>query len=162
MSKEAVIAHLARWGKSEKDIIDCGDSTATVALAAAAIGVEQDRIAKSLAIYHAEGAVIVVAAGGAKLDNRKFKDQFGYKPRMLSGEDTLRLTSHAPGGVCPFALPAGVDVYLDVSLRQFESVFPACGTPTSAIELTQTELEACSLSKGWVDVCKEQADKIEA
>ena len=154
MSKESVVAHLAKWGKSERDIIECEASTATVALAAAAIGVEPARIAKTLALYHGDGAILIVAAGDAKLDNQKFKAQFGHKAKMLTGEDTLRFTSHSPGGVCPFGIPQGVDVYLDDSLKRFESVFPACGTPTSSIELTLPEMEACSCSKGWIDVCK--------
>ena len=155
MSKETALAHLARWGKTESDVIDTGASTATVALAAQQIGVQPERIAKSLAVYAKEGgAFLVIAAGTARLDNQKFKARFGFKARMLSGEDTLALTGYQPGGVCPFGLPEGVEVYLDRSLEGFESIFPACGTNSSAIEMTLDELEECSLSKGWVDVCK--------
>ena len=155
MSKQSALAHLAKWGKSESDIIDTGESTATVALAAAQIGVEPERIAKSLAVYAKEGgALLVIAAGTARLDNQKFKAQFGFKARMLSGEDTATLTGHQPGGVCPFGLPEGVAVYLDRSLEGFETVYPACGTSSSAIKLTLPELEKFSTSKGWVDVCK--------
>ncbi|MCL2579180.1 MAG: YbaK/EbsC family protein [Oscillospiraceae bacterium] len=152
MSRESALAHLAEWGKAS-EIIEPGD-TATVALAARAIGVQPARIAKTLAVYRGESALLVVAAGTARLDNRKFKDTFVIKPRMLSGEDTLRLTSHQPGGVCPFGIPDEVEVYLDASLKAFESVFPACGTATTSIELTLSELEKISRSKGWVDVCK--------
>ena len=155
MSKQSAINHLAKWGKSESDVIDTGESTATVALAAQAIGVVPERIAKTLAVYGREGgALLVLASGTARLDNQKFKAQFGFKPRMLSPEDALELTGHQPGGVCPFGLPEGAQVYLDRSLEGFESVFPACGSMSSSIELTLPELEECSLSKGWVDVCK--------
>jgi len=153
MSWETARDHLAKWGK-EKDVIEPGVSTATVALAAAAIGVEPARIAKTLAVYRGKSALLVVAAGTARLDNRKFKEQFAFKPRMLSGEDTFRITSHQPGGVCPFGIPEEVEVFLDASLKVFESVFPACGTATTSIELTLAELKEISGSKGWVDVCK--------
>ena len=153
LSRETAHAHLAKWGR-EGDIIIPEVSTATVELAALAIGVEPARIAKTLSVYHEETALLVVAAGDAKLDNRKFKDRFGHKPRMLNADDALRLTGHNVGGVCPFGLPDGAEVYLDVSMRRFETVFPACGTANSAIELTLPELEEYSLSKGWVDVCK--------
>ena len=156
MSKQLALAHLAKWGKSEQDVIESGESTATVELAAQAIGVRPERIAKSLGLCTAQGdgALLVLAAGTARLDNRKFKEHFGFKPRMLSGQDTQRLTGHPPGGVCPFGLPEGTEVYLDVSLKGLGSVFPACGTPNSSIEMTLDELEQCSISKGWVDVCK--------
>jgi len=155
MSKKSALEHLARWGKGESDVIDTGESTATVALAAQAIGVEPERIAKSLAVYAKDnGALLVLAAGTARLDNQKFKAQFGFKPKMLTPQDTLELTGHQPGGVCPFGLPEGVEVYLDCSLEDFETVYPACGTTSSAIKLTLAELRECSLSKGWVDVCK--------
>ena len=155
MSKEAALAHLAKWGKSESNIIDTGQSTATVALAARAIGVRPERIAKSLAVYtQGGGALVLVVGGTARLDNQKFKARFDFKPRMLSPQDTFELTGYQPGGVCPFGLPEGVEVYLDRSLEGFESVFPACGSASSSIELTLSELEQYSLSKGWVDVCK--------
>ena len=153
MSMESVRAHLAKWGK-DKDILVAEVSTATVTLAAQAFGVEPERIAKTLALYSADSAILVVAAGDARLDNKKFKLCFGFKPKMLSSEDTLRFTNHSPGGVCPFGVPEDVEVFLDVSLKRFGSVFPACGTANSAIELTLSELELCSNSKGWVDVCK--------
>ena len=153
MSMESARAHLAKWGR-DKDIMVSQASTATVALAAKAFGVEPERIAKTLALYRGDGAILVVAAGDAKLDNKKFKFCFECKPKMLSPEDTLNLTTHEPGGVCPFGVPEQVDVFLDSSLQRFESVFPACGTASSAIELVLSELELYSQSKGWVDVCK--------
>ena len=155
MSKQSAIQHLAKWGKCESDIIDTGESTATVTLAAQAIGVPHGRIAKTLALYAKEtGALLVLVSGTARLDNQKFKAQFGFKPKMLSAQDTPLLTGHQPGGVCPFGLPGGAQVYLDRSLEGFESVYPACGSPSSSIELTLPELEKCSQSEGWVDVCK--------
>jgi prolyl-tRNA editing enzyme YbaK/EbsC (Cys-tRNA(Pro) deacylase) len=97
--------------------------------------------------------MIIVTAGDMKLDNRKFKDRFGFKARMLSAEEALACTGHAVGGVCPFALPPGIAVYLDVSMQRFETVFPACGSGNSAIELNLDELNEYSQSLGWVDVC---------
>lgn len=153
MSIEAVKEYLRRFQK-DGDVIEFDVSTATVPLAAAALGTEPERIAKSISLQQEDGAVIVVAAGDARIDNRKFKDHFGYKAKMLPAQDVLRLTGHAVGGVCPFALPETVPVYLDVSMQRFETVFPACGTSNSAIELTLKELEEYSQSRGWVDVCK--------
>ena len=154
MSMESARAHLAAWGK-DKDILMAQTSTATVALAAEAFGVEPERIAKTLAVYGVEdNALLIVAAGDARLDNKKFKLRFGLKPRMLNAQDTPRLTSHQPGGVCPFGVPETAQVYLDTSLKRFESVFPACGCANSAIELTLPELEQYSGAGGWVDVCK--------
>ena len=153
MSVEQVRAYLDRWGKG-KNIIEMDISTATVELAAAAHGVIPARIAKSMALrYGDSGAVMVVTAGDTKIDNKKFRAHFGFKPKMLSPEETLKYTGHAIGGVCPFALPPGLDVYLDVSMKRFQTVFPACGSGNSAIELAPDELEKYSQSKGWVDVC---------
>jgi prolyl-tRNA editing enzyme YbaK/EbsC (Cys-tRNA(Pro) deacylase) len=152
---EQAAAHLRQWGR-DKDIIELDASTATVTEAAASLKVEPARIAKSISLKAAgEGALLVLSAGDMKLDNRKFKDRFGFKARMLSAEEALAATGHAVGGVCPFGIPAGVDVYLDISMRRFQTVFPACGSSNSAIELTMNELEEYSGSKGWVDVCKE-------
>ena len=134
-------------------------STATVDLAAEALGTAPDQIAKTLSFYDKDGgAILVVAAGKRRVDNRKFKDQFGLKAKMLSPEDTLALIGHAVGGVCPFAVNDGVRVYLDASLRRFATVFPACGSSNSAIELTLPELERFSACAGWVDVCKNWAE----
>jgi len=153
MAIEQVRAYLSGWNR-DKDIIEMDNSTATVELAAAALGVIPARIAKSISLKSAAGgAMMLVTAGDMKLDNRKFKDRFSIKPKMLSPEETLRHTGHAIGGVCPFALPQGVEVYLDNSMRRFETMFPACGSGNSAIELTLAELEEYSRSRGWVDVC---------
>ncbi|MDR1802299.1 MAG: YbaK/EbsC family protein [Treponema sp.] len=153
MSVEQVRAYLDRWDKG-KDIIEMDISTATVELAAAALGVIPARIAKSMSLRNGDaGALMVVTAGDTKIDNKKFRGHFGFKPKMLSPEEALVHTGHAIGGVCPFALPAGLDVYLDVSMKRFQTVFPACGSGNSAIELTPDELEKYSQSKGWLDVC---------
>lgn len=129
-------------------------SSATVELAAAALHCEPQRIAKTLSFMVDGHAVLVVTAGDAKIDNPKYKAQFGKKAKMLSPEEAETLVGHAVGGVCPFAVNEGVAVYLDVSLRRFETVFPACGSSNSAIELTIPELEEYSGYLEWVDVCK--------
>ena len=153
MSIETVKAYLAAFGR-DNDVIQPPVSTATVQLAAEALGTEPARIAKTLSFYKEDHALVVVVAGDAKIDNKKFKDTFGLKAKMLSAEDLERLTGHPPGGVCPFALPAGAEVWLDDSLKRFDFVFPACGTPSSAIKLTPAELETLSAATGWVDVTK--------
>jgi prolyl-tRNA editing enzyme YbaK/EbsC (Cys-tRNA(Pro) deacylase) len=153
MSIDGVRSYLRRWDR-DTDIIEMGASTATVAEAAAALGVIPARIAKSISLKYGDGAMILVTAGDMKLDNRKFKDRFGFKARMLSAGEALDYTGHAVGGVCPFALPPGIVVYLDSSLRRFETVYPACGSGNSAIELTMDELHEYSQNLGWVDVCK--------
>lgn len=153
MSIENVRDYLKQYGK-DKDILEMDESTATVELAAKALGTEEARIAKSLSFYNNDEAMIVVVAGDAKVDNKKFKETFGFKARMLSPEDTVKFTGHAIGGVCPFALPDNVTVYLDNSMKRFETMFPACGSSNSAIELTLDELEKISMGKQWIDVCK--------
>jgi prolyl-tRNA editing enzyme YbaK/EbsC (Cys-tRNA(Pro) deacylase) len=153
MSIEQVRTYLRRWGR-DGDIIEMDVSTATVAEAAAALGVIPARIAKSISLKYGDGAMIVVTAGDMKLDNRKYKDRFGVKARMLSAGEALDYTGHAVGGVCPFALPPEVAVYLDSSLHRFETVYPACGSGNSAIELTLDAMNEYSQSRGWVDVCK--------
>lgn len=153
MSIDRVKAYLAKWNK-DKEVKTFAASTATVAEAACALGVAEARIAKSLAFKAEGGAVMVVAAGDAKVDNRAYKAFFGVKAKMLSPDETILYTSHAVGGVCPFDVAKETRVYLDVSLRRFETIFPACGTAHSAIELTCEELETYSNSCGWVDVCK--------
>ena len=107
-----------------------------------------------MSFVQGEGAILIVAAGDAKVDNARFKAQFGMKAKMLTPEDAVRLIGHAVGGVCPFAVKEGVKVYLDASLKRFDTVFPACGSSNSAIELTIPELEKYSAAKAWVDVCK--------
>lgn len=123
-------------------------------LAAQALGCQPCRIAKSLSFLVEGKAVLVVAAGDARIDNPRYKAQFGTKAKMLSPEEAEMLVGHAVGGVCPFAVNEGVDVYLDVSLKRFETVFPACGSSNSAIELSIPELEKFSGYSGWIDVCK--------
>lgn len=130
-------------------------SSATVALAAQALGIQPARIAKSLAFTKGDGAILVVAAGDARVDNAKFRSEFNGKASMLSPQRTLELTGYAVGGVCPFALNPGVPVFLDESLRRFSSVYPACGSANSAIEVTLEQLEQLSHAQGWVDVCKD-------
>lgn len=129
-------------------------SSATVELAAMALGCERKRIAKTLSFLVDNKALLVVAAGDAKVDNPKYKATFSCKAKMLNYEQVEELVGHAVGGVCPFAIPEDVTVYLDESLKRFETVFPACGSSNSAIELTIAELEKYSNAKGWVDVCK--------
>jgi prolyl-tRNA editing enzyme YbaK/EbsC (Cys-tRNA(Pro) deacylase) len=157
MSIETVRAYLSQWHR-EKDIIEMDASTATVSEAAAALGVIPARIAKSISLKTGAASgglcMLVIVAGDMKLDNRKFKDRFGFKARMLSAEEALEFTGHAIGGVCPFGLPGEVEVYLDVSLKRFATVVPACGSGNSAIELTLDELNEYSKNIDWVDVCK--------
>ncbi len=129
-------------------------SSATVALAAQALQCEESRIAKTLSFHCGDKVILVVTAGDAKIDNGKYKTQFGTKAKMLSFDEAEPLIGHAVGGVCPFAVNDGVETYLDVSLKRFDTVFPACGSSNSAIELSLKELEEYSLCKGWVDVCK--------
>lgn len=130
------------------------DSSATVALAAAALGTEPARIAKTLAFRHGEGCLLLVAAGDAKVDNARFRMAFGEKARMLTSEETYSMTGHAVGGVCPFAIDASIPVYLDQSLSRFTTVFPACGSANSAVELSLEELFSLSGARAWVDACK--------
>ena len=153
MAIDRVRAYLRAFG-AEEPILEFPVSSATVALAAQALGCEEARIAKTLSFGQGEGCILVVAAGDAKVDNAKFKARFAMKAKMLSPDDAERLVGHAVGGVCPFGVNAGVPVYLDESLRRFETVFPACGSANSAIELTLEELERFSRAEGWVDVCK--------
>lgn len=129
-------------------------SSATVPLAAKALHCEESRIAKTLSFHVGEKVVLIVAAGDAKIDNTKYKAQFGTKAKMLSFEEAEPLIGHAVGGVCPFAVKEGVEVYLDISLKRFETVFPACGSSNSAIELSLQELEEYSGFVKWIDVCK--------
>lgn len=140
----------------DKEILEFPVSSATVELAAQAVGVEPARIAKTLSFYTKEkdAAILIVTAGDMKIDNSKFKQYFGMKAKMLAPEDVERLTGHAIGGVCPFGNPEHTAVYLDESLKRFETVFPAAGSGNSAVEMTCEELEQASRAAGWVDVCK--------
>ncbi|MDE6435027.1 MAG: YbaK/EbsC family protein [Lachnospiraceae bacterium] len=153
MAIESVKEYFKIYGMEER-IQEFDVSSATVELAAAALHCEPQRIAKTLSFMVEGHAVLVVSAGDVKIDNPKYKAQFGAKAKMLSPEEVEMLVGHAVGGVCPFAVNEGVEVYLDVSLKRFDTVFPACGSSNSAIELTIPELEQYSGYAGWVDVCK--------
>lgn len=153
MSIERVKDYFRTKGIEER-IQEFDISSATVALAAKALNCEENRIAKTLSFRVGDEAVLIVAAGDAKVDNGKYKAQFGTKAKMLSAEEVEPMIGHAVGGVCPFAVNEGVKTYLDVSLKRFTTVFPACGSSNSAIELTLEELEKYSNYISWVDVCK--------
>ena len=153
MSIERARAHLKKH-ELEDRIRELTVSSATVALAAEALGCEPARIAKTLSFENGEGAILILAAGDARIDNPKFKQRFGIKARMLSAERVEPLIGHAIGGVCPFGVNEGVPVYLDESLRKFDYVYPAAGTGASAVYLTIEELERASECEGWVDVTK--------
>lgn len=153
MSIERVKAYFASVGLADR-VREFEVSSATVELAALALGCEGKRIAKTLSFMGPAGPLLVVAAGDARIDNAKFKAQFGLKAKMLTPEQAVELVGHAVGGICPFAVNEGVEVWLDESLKRFETVFPACGSSNSAIELTIPELEKYAAPKGWVDVCK--------
>lgn len=154
MSIQKVRDYLEPLGIADR-IREFEASSATVELAAQAVGVEGARIAKSLSFKVEDHPILVVAAGDAKIDNPRYKAQFHTKAKMLTFEEAHTLIGHDVGGVCPFALPEDVKVYLDISLRRFETVFPAAGNDHSAIELTCGELEQCASNfVQWVDVCK--------
>lgn len=153
MAIEKVKAYFKTQGM-ENRIQEFEVSSATVALAAQALGCDENRIAKTLSFHVGEKVVLIVAAGDAKIDNPKYKAFFGAKAKMLAFEEAEELIGHAVGGVCPFAVNEEVEVYLDESLKRFETVFPACGSSNSAIELTINELEQHSGFISWIDVCK--------
>ena len=153
MSIEKARAWLKQYG-AEGRIIEFSESSATVELAAHAAHCEPARIAKTLSFRVGDGVILIVAAGDVKIDNPRYKARFGCKARMLTLEEVEPEIGHAAGGVCPFGVNDGVTVYLDESLRRFDTVFPACGSSNSAIELTIPELEKFSGFKAWVDVCK--------
>ena len=137
-----------------EQILEFPVSSATVELAAQALSCEPARIAKTLSFEHGDGAILILAAGDARIDNPKFKAQFGVKARMLSAEKVEPLIGHAIGGVCPFGINPGVPVYLAESLRTFDIVYPAAGNSASGVRLTVDELERASEAVGWVNVCK--------
>ncbi len=153
MSIEKVRKYFSEKGIADR-IREFDVSSATVALAAEALHCEESRIAKTLSFHLGERVILIVAAGDTKIDNAKYKAQFGAKAKMLSFDEAEDLIGHAVGGVCPFAVNDGVETYLDESLKRFETVFPACGSSNSAIELSLNELEKYSMCKSWVDVCK--------
>lgn len=153
MSIERARAYLRNFGIEDR-VRELSESSATVALAAEALGCAPQRIAKTLSFMVNGQAILIVTAGDVKIDNSKYKKYYGAKAKMLSAEEVTELIGHAIGGVCPFGVNAGVRIYLDESLRRFETVFPACGSSNSAIELTIPELEKYSGYECWVDVCK--------
>lgn len=154
MSFEKAKAYLESKGLADRIIIP-QESSGTVAEAAAALGVEPARIAKTLSVLQGEQPVLIVTEGTARLDNHKYKARFGLKAKMISYDAVEHYIGHAPGGVCPFGVNDGVIVYLDESLRRFDTVYPAAGNDHSAVKLTLTELEHACECAGWVDVCKE-------
>lgn len=153
MAIDKVKAYFKEFGIENK-VMELENSSATVELAAAALGTAPERIAKTLSFLVDDNPILIVAAGDARVDNKKYRTFFGAKAKMIPSEDVERLIGHAIGGVCPFAINEGVKVYLDESLKRFETVFPACGSSNSAIELTMNELEKYSNSSNWIDVSK--------
>ena len=154
MAIERVKEYFRKRGMEEQ-VLEFEVSSATVDLAAQALNCEGSRIAKTLSFHVNDRVVLVVAAGDVKIDNHKYKEFFGVKAKMLAFEEAEPLIGHAVGGVCPFAVNDGVDVYLDASLKRFEFIYPACGSSNSAIKLTVPELEAnCDHFMGWVDMSK--------
>lgn len=154
MSMERAKAHLQKKGFLDR-VIEPEVQTATVAEAAAALGCEESHIAKTLSFYDGEGgAILILAAGDAKIDNRKFKDKFGRKAKMLAAEDVEPMTGHAIGGVCPFGVNDGVQIYCDESLKRFAFVYPAAGNAHSGVKLTCEELFSAADALEWIDVCK--------
>jgi prolyl-tRNA editing enzyme YbaK/EbsC (Cys-tRNA(Pro) deacylase) len=154
MSIEEVKTYFEKFNMKDR-ILEFEVSSATVELAAAAVNCEPARIAKTLSFIAGEQIILVVTAGDSRIDNAKYKARFGVKAKMLASDETVNLIGHAIGGVCPFAVKEGVTVYLDESLKRFKTVFPACGSGNSAIELTIEELEKYSNCAAWVDVCKQ-------
>lgn len=153
MAIERVKEYFREFGMEEQ-ILEFEVSSATVELAASALGCAPQRIAKTLSFMVHESVILIVMAGDAKIDNHKYKERFGVKAKMLTPPEAESLVGHAVGGVCPFGINKDVIVYLDESLKRFETVFPACGSSNSAIELTIPQLELHSQSAGWIDVCK--------
>ena len=141
-------------------IIELEQSSATVALAAEALGVEEGMIAKTMSFLQNETAVLILAEGTARIDNRKYKDAFHTKAKMIPFDEVERYIGHAPGGVCPFGIKDGIKVYLDESLKRYDVVYPAAGNDHSAVKLTIAELEEACGNVEWVDVCKEEWDKM--
>ena len=153
MSIERAKEHLKKWNAQDR-VLEFSVSSATVELAAQALHCKPAHIAKTLSLKIGERILLIVAAGDAKIDNKKYKAKFGAKAAMQSFEEVEPGIGHAVGGVCPFGINTGVEVYLDISLKRFETVYPACGSANSAIQLTIPELEEFSQSREWIDVCK--------
>ena len=156
MSFETIQAYFEQFGMADR-CMDLKESSATVALAALALGTEEARIAKTLSFLVEEAPVVIVAAGDARIDNHKYKIFFHKKPKMIPGEECEKYIGHRPGGVCPFGIKEGITVYLDESLKQFETVYPAAGDDHSAVRLSVAELAQIT-GASWVDVCKETAN----
>lgn len=153
MAFEAAKEYLERKGFGDR-VQEFAVSSATVELAAQAVGCEPARIAKTLSFLAGEQGILIVAAGDARIDNHKYKARFGAKAKMMSPEQALLLVGHGVGGVCPFGIKPGIRVYLDKSLRRFETVYPACGSANSAVRLSPAELETACGGAEWVDVCR--------
>lgn len=153
MALDRAKEHLAKFGRADA-VMEFDTSSATVELAAEAVGVEPARIAKTLSFEDGDRVALIVCAGDARVANPKFKARFHRKPKMLKAEEAEARIGHAVGGVCPFGVKDECDVYLDESLRRFDTVFPACGSSNSAIELTPADLEAVTPGSTWIDVCK--------
>lgn len=153
MSIEKGRAYFRQFGMEDR-VLEFDVSSATVELAAQALGVDGARIAKTLSFKNGDGCMLILAAGDARIDNKKFKEKFHFKAKMLTSDEVLEMVGHPVGGVCPFGINDGIDVYLDVSLKRFETVFPAVGSGSSAIELDLNELYKYSNAKEWIDVCK--------
>ena len=153
MSLEKVKSYFKNFNM-DKRIIVLDSSSATVELAAKALGVEEARIAKTLSFLVDENPVLIVTAGDAKIDNKKYKEKFHTKAKMIPFDFDEKYIGHTPGGVCPFGVGENIEIYLDNSLKRFQTVFPAAGSSNSAIELNMSELEKYSNSKEWIDVCK--------
>lgn len=156
MSIERVREYFSQFGLADK-LLEFSISSATVELAAQAVGVEPARIAKTLSFRSDEGCLLILTAGDTKIDNPKFKARFGMKAKMLQPDEVIALVGHGIGGVCPFAIESSIPVYLDRSLQRFGTVFPACGSPNSAIELTCDALFSYANARDWVDVSKSSA-----
>lgn len=153
MAIEKVREYFRQFGMEEQ-ILEFDVSSATVELAALAVGCEPEKIAKSMTFNVDGNCIMIIAAGDVKIDNAKYKAEFHTKAKMLTADEALEKTGHAVGGICPFALNDGCSVYLDVSLKRFEFVYPACGSSNSAIKLTPEQLEKYSNYIKWIDVCK--------
>ena len=153
MSIEKGKAYFRQFGMEDR-VLEFDESSATVELAAHAVGVEPARIAKTLSFKKGDGCILILAAGDARIDNHKFKEYFHMKAKMPSPEEVLELVGHPVGGVCPFGINDGIEVYLDESLKRFTTVFPAVGSGNSAIELNLDELYRYSNAVAWIDVCK--------
>ena len=159
MSIEKAKAYLEEKGFLDH-VIEFEESTATVALAAEAVGVEPGRIAKTMSFLVGEEAILILIEGMSRVDNKKFKNAFHVKAKMIPYDQVEEWIGHAPGGVCPFGINDGVKVYLDESLKRFDTVYPAAGNDHSAVKLTIAELEQASGATGWVDVCKEPESEV--